>query len=168
MKLIISSLADVEAVVRTRRPSHLISLLDPESMIATPEGVAAHLKVAVNDISEPVEGLIHPTAEVVEDILKFGRAWELASPMLIHCWAGISRSSASAFILACERCPDADEQTIAWRLREASRAATPNALMVQLADDMLGRRGRMVEAIRRIGVGDWLHPNPPYELPVRF
>lgn len=168
MRIIISSRADVDAVVRTARPSHLISLLDPESMIETPEGVAHHLKVGVNDIPEPIEGLIHPTAEVVEDILRFGREWEPADPMLVHCWAGISRSSATAFILACERNPDASERDIAWRLRKASRAATPNTLMVQLADDMLGRGGRMVNAVRQIGIGDWLHRNPPYELPVRF
>lgn len=168
MKIIISSLADLDEVVRTRRPSHVISLLDPESMIETPSGVAAHLKVGVNDIAEPMEGLIHPTAEVVEDILRFGRTWDVANPMLVHCWAGISRSSASAFILACERCPATDERVIAEHLRRASRAATPNSLMVQLADDLLGRRGRMVDAVRAIGVGDWLMANPPYELPVRF
>lgn len=168
MKFIISSLADVPTVVRTQRPSHVISLLDPDSMIETPRGVAAHLKVGVNDIAEPMEGLICPTAEVVEDILTFGRAWEPSSPMLVHCWAGISRSSATAFILACERCPDTDERVVAEQLRRASRAATPNSLMVQLADDMLGRRGRMVDAVRAIGIGDWLDANPPYELPVRF
>lgn len=170
MKLIVSSLADMPTIIRVARPSHLITLLGPDSMIATPRGIAAerHLKVAVHDIAEPNEGLIHPTADIVENILRFGRTWEPRDPMLVHCWAGVSRSSATAFILACERAPETSEQTIAEHLRRASVAATPNPLMVELADDMLGRGGRMVDAVRSIGIGQYVHPNPPYELAVRF
>ena len=170
MKIIISSLADMPRIVKRARPSHMISLLDPDSMVDTPRGLRPerHLKVGVNDIWEPAEGLIHPTADVVEDILRFGRTWEPRDPMLVHCWAGISRSSATAFILACERCPQTPERTIAEHLRKVSAAATPNPLMVALADDMLGRGGRMVDAVRAIGMGTLLFPNPHYELPVRF
>ncbi len=169
MKLIISSLADMPTIVRVARPSHVISLLDPDTMVSTPKGFPAdrHLKVGVNDIWEPAEGLVHPSADTVEEILKFGRTWEPYDPMLVHCWAGISRSSATAFILACERLPDVDEMTLAMRLRRASSAATPNPLMIELADDMLGRGGRMVDAVRAIGPGDYAYPNPPYELVVR-
>ena len=170
MKIIISSLADMPALVKRARPSHMISLLDPDSMVDTPRALhpERHLKVGINVIWEPAVGLIHPTAEVVDDILRFGRTWEPLDPMLVHCWAGISRSSATAFILACERCPDTSERTVAEHLRKASAAATPNPLMVQLADDMLGRGGRMVDAVRAIGPGTMLYPNPPYELAVRF
>lgn len=168
MKLIISSLADVPTVVRMARPSHVISLLDPDSMIQTPKGVAAHLKVGVNDIWEPAEGLIHPTEDTVREVLEFARTWQPTNPMLVHCWAGVSRSSATAFILACERCPETSERTVAEHLRRVSVAATPNPLMVQIADDLLGRGGRMVDAVRAIGAGSYTYPNPPYELPVRF
>lgn len=170
MKIIITSLADMPTIVKRARPSHMISLLDPDSMVDTPRSLRPerHLKVGVNDIWEPAAGLIHPTANVVEDILRFGRTWAPLDPMLVHCWAGISRSSATAFILACERCPRTPERTIAEHLRKVSVAATPNPLMVQLADDMLGRGGRMVDAVRAIGQGTLLFPNPHYELPVRF
>lgn len=169
MKLIISSLADMPTIVRVARPSHIISLLDPETMVATPRGHAPerHLRVGVNDIAEPAEGLVCPTADTVEQILTFGRTWRPLEPMLIHCWAGVSRSSATAFILACEQLPDTEETIIAERLRRASRAATPNPLMIQLADDMLGRGGRMADAVRGMGQGEYTHPNPPYELVVR-
>lgn len=170
MKIIISSLADMPKIVKRARPSHMISLLDPASMVDTPSGLRPerHLKVGVNDIWEPAEGLIHPTADVVEQILRFGRTWEPLDPMLVHCWAGISRSSATGFILACERSPDTSERTIAEHLRRASAAAMPNPLMVELADDMLSRGGRMVDAVRAIGPGTMVFPNPHYELPVRF
>lgn len=170
MKLIISSLADAPTVVRVAKPSHLITLLGHDSIDDAPKFADAqrHLKVLVHDINEPGEGLIHPTEAMIEDILAFGRTWNGEAPMLVHCWAGVSRSSAAAFMLACARCPETDEQAIAQRLRKVSRAATPNALMVALADDLLCRGGRMVDAVRAIGVGDYMHPNPPYELPARF
>jgi predicted protein tyrosine phosphatase len=169
MRIIVSSLQDVPTLVRMARPSHVITLLGQDSIEDAPRGFPPerHLKVLVNDIAEPAEGLIHPTAEMVEDILRFGRGWEALHPMLVHCWAGVSRSSATAFILACERAPDISEQEIAERLRNASAAATPNPLMVQLADDMLSRGGRMVDAVRAIGPGTYTYPNPPYELTVR-
>jgi predicted protein tyrosine phosphatase len=170
MKIIISSLQDAHTLVRMARPSHLITLLGQDSMHEAPTGLPGerHLKVLVNDIAEPTEGLVHPTDETVSRILKFGRTWEPFQPMLVHCWAGVSRSSATAFIVACERSPDVSEREIAENLRRASVAASPNPLMVQLADDMLSRGGRMVDAVRAIGPGTYSWPNPPYELAVKF
>ena len=60
--------------------------------------------------------------------------------MLIHCFAGVSRSTAAAFIAACALAPNRDEATIARALRAASPTATPNARLVALADAALGRR----------------------------
>ena len=73
--------------------------------------------------------------------------------MVVHCWAGISRSTAAAFAALCAINPGVDEELIARRLREASPTAYPNRLMIRLADAALGRRGRMVEAIEGIGRG---------------
>ncbi len=80
--------------------------------------------------------------------------------MLIHCWAGISRSTASAFALACERSPDADERAIAQAMRAAAPHASPNRRIVALADDMLDRRGRMVDAVAAMGDYDWERARP--------
>ena len=102
MTIIVCGLGDVAATLAARRPSHMVTLLDPATMIATPGGLQAerHLKLAVNDIAEPAEGLVLPSEEVVRQLLEFGRGWDEAAPMLIHCWAGISRSTASAFVAA--------------------------------------------------------------------
>ena len=86
-------------------------------------------------------------------------------PLLIHCWAGISRSCAAAYILACDRNPG-HEQEIAVDLRRRAPFATPNRLMVQLADDMLVRGGRMVDAIDAIGRGAEATWGEPFRLPV--
>ncbi len=91
-----------------------------------------------------------------------------SQPMLIHCWAGISRSSATAYILACERNPDVAEGAIANHLRATSPIANPNLRLVALADDMMGRQGRMIDAVRAIGAGELAMENQPFELPARF
>jgi predicted protein tyrosine phosphatase len=157
LTLIVCGLSEVERLIAERRPSHLVTLLDPASMIETPAGLAAqrHLRVGVNDIAEPMEGLVLPGERVVTDLIAFARDWDESAPMLIHCWAGISRSTAAAFTIACERSAPGKEADIARALREAAPHAYPNRRIVALADDLLGRRGRMVDAVEAIGLGDF-------------
>jgi predicted protein tyrosine phosphatase len=85
--------------------------------------------------------------------------------MVIHCWAGISRSTAAAVISLAAINPDAHELEIAKLLRAASPTAFPNRLMISLADAALGRRGRMVEAVESIGRGVIAGEARPFSLP---
>ena len=165
MTLIICGLAEAPGLIATRAPSHMITLLDAASMIETPAGLPPdhHLRLSVNDIAEPTEGLILPSADLVHRLLAFGRAWDARTPMIVHCWAGISRSSASAFILACDRNPQADEHLIAMRMRRAAKHAYPNRKIVALADDILGRRGRMVDAVEAMGDYEYSGYGVPFD-----
>jgi predicted protein tyrosine phosphatase len=168
LNIIVCGLADVPDLIARRRPSHMVTLLDPASMIETPSGVAPerHLKLAVNDIANPMEGLILPDESVVARLLAFGRDWDETRPMLVHCWAGISRSTASAFVLACERSPEAPEEKIALAMRRVAAHASPNRRIVALADDMMGRRGRMVDAVA--AMGDYIYEAArPFEFQAR-
>ena len=168
MTIIVSGLAEVPALIARRRPSHLVTLLDPTTMIDTPDGLQPdrHLRLAVNDIAEPADGLIPPDENLVAQLLAFGRTWDETQPMLIHCWAGISRSTASAYTLACERSPEVDELDIALAMRRAAAHASPNRRIVALADDMLGRCGGMVDAVAAMGDYDWERARP-FEFQVR-
>jgi predicted protein tyrosine phosphatase len=168
--LIVCSLRLVDEMIAARRPSHLITLLSPPEMIDEHRlmGGGRHLRVGVNDIAEPMEGLIVPDEAMVARILDFGSGWTGDAPMLIHCWAGISRSSATAFILACARNPRTSEETIAAHIRTVSPIATPNPRLVELADALLGRGGRMTDAVHAIGRGEAAFENEPFEVPLRF
>lgn len=170
MPLIVSPLSQIATVIAMRKPSHMVTLLDPATVIDTPAGLTPdrHLRLGVNDISEQAEGLISPDEALVRRLLTFGRTWDETAPMLIHCWAGISRSSAAAFVLACERSPKVDALDIALHLRRASPTATPNRRIVALADAMLGRDGEMIEAAARIGTGAFAFEGTPFDLPARF
>jgi predicted protein tyrosine phosphatase len=169
LSLIVCSLRRIDTLIEERAPSHLITLLGPTEMIGEHHRMAGrHLRLGINDINEPMEGLVAPDEGTVRSILDFGAGWDAARPMLIHCWAGISRSSATAYILACERNPDVSEKTIAEHVRRVSPIAYPNARLVAFADEMLDRKGRMVDAIRAIGPGAQAMENEPFELPARF
>ncbi|MET0293589.1 MAG: protein-tyrosine phosphatase family protein [Phenylobacterium sp.] len=168
--LIVCGLAPLPKVVAERRPSHVITLLDPWTPIETPDGVAPerHLRLGVNDICEAVEGMVPPDETVIARIMDFSRTWDEQAPMVVHCWAGISRSTATAFAIACERSPEAAELEIARALRKAAPHAYPNRRIVTLADDLLGRCGRMVDAVEAIGDNGWVSSGVPFDFPVRY
>jgi predicted protein tyrosine phosphatase len=144
--------------------------LDPEHLIETPGGMSAdrHLRLGIWDVSQPEPGMTPAGPDDVDRILAFGRDWNGSEPLLVHCWAGISRSTATAFMLACARNPLAGELDIARRLRQAAPHAYPNRRLVQLADQALGRQGRMIAAIEAIGDNDFSTMGRPFELPARF
>jgi predicted protein tyrosine phosphatase len=86
--------------------------------------------------------------------------------MVIHCFAGISRSTAGAYVAACALNPQRDEMQIAWEIRRASRTAQPNSRIVSIADRLLKRNGRMVRAIDAIGLGDAAAEGHPFRLDI--
>jgi predicted protein tyrosine phosphatase len=103
-----------------------------------------------------------------DNLVRFALNWDRQAPLLIHCWAGISRSTAAAFIMLCALNPDVPERLVARRLREASVTASPNRLLVRLADARLNRCGRMVTAIEQIGPGQMAPEGQPFILPSRL
>ncbi|WP_264047315.1 tyrosine phosphatase family protein [Methylobacterium flocculans] len=134
---------------------HLMTLMKQGTAIARPAGIAEgrHCVIEASDIVAPLDGHVIPDEAHVAAILAFARAWDRQQPLLIHCYAGISRSTAAAYLVACALAPERDEAEIARSLRVASPSATPNALLVAIADSMLDRHGRMVAAITGIGRG---------------
>jgi len=169
MTLLVCPLSQVETARALHRPSHLISLLSPTSPAeAWPRasGDEAGLQLAFHDIAEPREGFTAPDAALVAQLLDFASGWDAARPMLVHCWAGVSRSTAAAYIIACQRAPKRAETDIAQALRTVAPYATPNALMVGLADAALDRGGRMSAAIAAIGRGADTGEGMLFELPL--
>jgi len=171
MPIIVCSLSRVPHVIETRRPDRIVSLLDPETSFPDSGGVARHLRLGMHDITEIYAGQIPPMPTHVDNVLKFVSDWDRTDPMLVHCYAGISRSTATAFTIACALNPDTDEEEIAWSLRRASPSAWPNARLVALADAALARSGRMSAAIKAIGDGhSWadIGAAQPFEIPSRY
>ena len=146
--------------------SHLMTVMKVGTAIARPDGIAEdrHCVVEVSDIVAPRDGHVLPGDAHVGEILDFAARWDRSRPLLIHCYAGISRSTAAAYIAVCALAPERDEAEIAAALRAASPSATPNALFVAIADRLLGREGRMVAAIGAIGRGAEAFEGEPFRL----
>jgi predicted protein tyrosine phosphatase len=162
----VCSLARLHDTVEETGARHIVTLLKEISLVARPRAIAPenHLHIDIDDISCPMDGYNHPCEEHVSRLMKFVKGWDRATPMVIHCYAGISRSTASAFAAACALNPGRDEMAIAWDLRRASRTATPNRLIVSLADRLLERNGRMIKAIETIGPGHMAYEGDPFRL----
>jgi predicted protein tyrosine phosphatase len=167
-RIIVTPLSAIEDAIREHRPSRLVTLLSPEHMIDTHPGLgrARHLRLGVQDIVDPAAGDTPPSARHVLELLEFARGWDAADPMLIHCWAGISRSTAAAYIIACDRAGPGSEAQLARILRDRAVHADPNRLLVRLGDDLLGRRGRMVAAVEAIGRGSIATEGRLFDLPL--
>ena len=159
-------LSAVPHTVLRSNASHLLTCLQEELLVETPQLIEPgnHLRLLVHDIAEPLPGYVAPGESHVAELIDFALAWGGHGPMVVHCWAGISRSTAAAFTALCAINPQAPEELIAARLRQASPTAYPNRLMVRLADDALGRRGRMVRAIEAIGRGEYATEAVPFAL----
>ncbi len=156
MSIWICSLAAAPQMARQVRPSRIVSLLSPYDTFPTFDGMGPdlHLTVPIHDIVDDIGDWRAPDLSDAQSVISFVEGWDRAAPMLIHCWAGISRSTASAFITACVHNPGADEEEIATAIRAASSTASPNRRLVAHADALLGRGGRMVRAVETIGRGD--------------
>ena len=151
--LLVTPLSSLAGALDTHGPSHLVSLLSPEHMIDTPQGfpAAMHLRLGVNDIVDPTAGTAPPARQHIDALLEFTRSWDARQPLLVHCWAGISRSLASAFTILCDRLGPGHEMEIARAMRQRAPHAQPNRLLIHHADTALGRGGKMIDAVNAMG-----------------
>jgi predicted protein tyrosine phosphatase len=166
--ILITPFSAVGAAVRRHRPSHIVTLLDPQTAAPTPPGIAPshHLRLGIDDISEPIEGSIAPTSDHVANILSFAQGWGRSAPLLVHCWAGISRSTAAAYIMLCDLHGPGHEDAIARALRGRAAHAQPNKLMIRHADMLLNREGRMIAAVEAMGPGRIVWEGEVVKLPL--
>ncbi len=149
------------------RPSRLITLLSPlGAMPVRPSHLTAdqHLTRLFHDIDGDIDDLIAPSPADVQAVIDFARGWTRDAPMLIHCFAGISRSTAAALIVAVALYPDLDESTLTAGLRAASPSAKPNMRMITAADGLLHRDGRLIDAVLDMRVGEFAPHNQPFQL----
>jgi predicted protein tyrosine phosphatase len=164
----VCSLARLPEMIARTGAHHVVSLLAKEDNLICPAAIAAenHLWLQVHDITEPAEGYVMPQQEHVEELIAFVKRWPREKPLIIHCYAGISRSTAAAFVAVCALNPASDERNIATALRIASPTATPNVRIVTIADQLLGREGRMVKAVKGIGIGLVMSEALPFRIEV--
>jgi len=147
------------------RVTHVLSILDP----AWPDPVAftdfpPHRREALrfHDVIEPGGGAaVPPRAEHIARLLEFGREVSEAGArahMLIHCHAGISRSTASAALLLAQDDPMRAAADIFAEIGRLRPRAWPNLTILELGEAALGRPGELTAAVgaqyRRVAASD--------------
>jgi predicted protein tyrosine phosphatase len=149
----VCALRHVPEMIERTGALHLVSAINSDLLPDTPVNIAPerHLKLDMHDIVEALPGATPPHMDHVADLLGFVQAWDRTTPLLIHCFAGISRSTAAAFITLCAINPGVPEDLIARALRRSSDTAIPNRRFVAHADEVLGREGRMLSALEAMG-----------------
>lgn len=162
----VTPLSRLAETLQQTRARHVVSLLSVGTVLERP----AHLRpedclhLSMHDIIEEQEGLVAPAREHVEALLAFARDWDRTNPMIVHCYAGISRSTAAAYVIAAALNPMRNATALAKELRRLSPYATPNLRIVSIADDILGRGGAMTRAIVNIGRGAEAFEGKPFTL----
>ncbi len=89
----VCSLAALPATVEATGARHILTVMANVGQVVRPASVleANHLRIQMDDINEPAQGFVAPSHDHVEQALTFIRKWDRAAPMVIHCYAGISR-----------------------------------------------------------------------------
>lgn len=162
--IVVCPITRVHETVEATGATRMISLVSDDTTVERPDGISAdhHLILRFHDIAEPLTGYVEPSGEQVAAALDFAEAD--AAPLLVHCYAGVSRSTAMAYAIACAREPGRCEFELARTMRTLSPTATPNRLIVRLADEALGRDSRMVQAVEAIGRGADAFEGAPFVL----
>jgi predicted protein tyrosine phosphatase len=164
----VCSLARVPETYSRIGARRMITLINEGTPVELPTGLAPndYLRLDMHDIADAQDGMMPPGETHVRRLLGFAQEWDRREPLLVHCFAGISRSTASAYVIAAALAPERDEAELADTLRRLSPSATPNPRIIAFADDVLGRQGRMVRAIRAIGRGEDAYEGMPFGLSI--
>jgi len=133
--------------------THVLSILDPgwpdpEAFNDFPEHRREALRF--NDVIAERPGIVAPSAVDVAQLLEYGREVLDAGPnahLLIHCHAGVSRSTASAALLLAQQDPALPGEAIFTKIARIRPRAWPNLLLLELGETALGRPGEFVSAV---------------------
>jgi predicted protein tyrosine phosphatase len=165
--IVVAPLTRIAEMAVRHRAREMISLMAKAQTFHRPAVIRAdrHLLLNMNDITFKGTGnLVAPDATHIRDIIDFASQWDQTAPLLVHCWMGVSRSPATALIVALSLVPDQSETALARRLRAASPFATPNMRIIEIGDEILGRNGRLIAAVKDIGRGADADGNAPFVL----
>lgn len=137
--LVVCGLDELSAKLASFRPSHVISVTDPDDGdVDFPPNINV-LRLTFHDHRDP-------GGHTARLILEFGKELPNGAKVLVHCVGGVSRSTAAAYVLLCLHC-DGDERSAFQLLKVIRPQAQPNPLLVAHGDALLNANGRMVAAL---------------------
>ena len=157
--------SEVKKTAKRFQATHLITMLDVGDRVFRPPRIPAanHFAIYFDDEEDPTK-LHAPTREHAEAILAFGRRLPEDARVVVHCFAGACRSTASALALWLQaNGTDKLEEGVAWLKADRPRAC-PNMLLAKYYDDILGMSGQLIRVCDEIGadsINRWWKLNNP-------
>ena len=147
-KIIICGLADIQNCVDKYNPDKMLTIINKNFSPETPQGMdkSRHIKMLIDDISEPRDGFILPEKHHAQELLDFTNDWDISKPLLVHCHMGISRSTATSLGVAAKYDPE-NIEIIIEKLKEIATHASPNKIMTQYYDEILGLNSRLFSSL---------------------
>ena len=142
--IIICGLADIQHCVDKYGPDKMLTIINKNFSPDTPKGMNEdrHLKMLIDDISEPREGFVLPQKHHAQALLDFTNDWDTSKPLLVHCHMGISRSTSTSLGVAAKFDPD-NIESIIENLKEIAPHASPNKIMTKYYDEILNLNNRL-------------------------
>ena len=138
--LIISPLANVEHVLKTRNIDFLISILSPRDRSHWPiVPNCTTLRLDFDDVGYSSDFGRAANPDDITRLIKFSSDWNGRGNMLIHCRAGTSRSPAAGLI-ALSSIVGIDFEDAANAFLDLKSYFRPNSRMLQVADQISGSR----------------------------
>ena len=166
----VCSMRRIEDTLARTGATRLVSIVNAHLMPPTPAGIdpALHLRLPITD-ARPERGSDKNTMHMmIGQLIEFARSWPHDAPLLVHCFSGLNRSPAAAYIMLAAINPTVPETLIAYRIRMMSETAAPNLPMVGTADIALVRKGHLLSAIELIGPGQPAAERQPFLLQADF
>jgi predicted protein tyrosine phosphatase len=166
--IIISSMWKLDDALSQFRAKYVISIIDPGSVPPVLPGIkhASRCNLEFHDVTESTQSATPASSAQIEEIVSFGRSvLSGGDSILIHCTAGVSRSTAAGLVLAASF-ESVEIDGLVTLLRDKAPYSQPNSLMVRLGDDLLGLGGHLVTAVDLLGDADMEMAPEPFVLNV--
>lgn len=157
-EIVARSLADAKRELpKLDNDDAVVSIGSPNTTV--PDGFEPsnplHLRLQFDDVTSEMPSFgrdrVHPPRQDhIQHLIDRSETMLESGLVYCHCAAGISRSTAAAFILHCLHLDPGAEEDAMRAVLEDNPFASPNRLMVELADDLLDRGGDMLEAVETV------------------
>ena len=128
--------------------SGVITIEEPDTDDPFRTDVVSQLVLQFHDIDMTMLGYVEPEPEHIRQALTFAR--ETDGSLLVHCRAGVSRSTAIAMAIAADRLGARGERSACKWLKQVCPQAQPNWLIVCLADQLLNSNQSLVRETKRL------------------
>lgn len=145
----ITNLPEARRLLKEKWPDWAVTLLGPEkswhrdhdTLWSTGDN---HVRIVVDDITSEWSGWEACRHKHIHELLTWALNIQPGDNVLIHCRAGVSRSTAASIAVLVSR--GATPRDAIDYVQKIRPVLDPNELILKRADEVLGLRGELIEA----------------------